>query len=547
MPLHYVQHNYCGPFTTDYSAEAVSELDECCRTHDLQYENPYIHTRSADSQLVDCLQQTGTTSGQLIGGIIQIKQAIDLATNYASDVMLRPGNKRRHELEQQNAADKRAKADKQSTSGGNIDNNNNDNQDNAGMADVQMGEPAVGPSDVISGTISGGDITATGGDTAGIQTVHFTRTFVHYITNTNATWSTFDYKVGQLTGPGVLTMKHNCVEIPYPYLNCSMTKAEMETHIVPSTSWRVVSAGFKVTNMIPIIDAIQGGGDAAQMVYQISTRPYLVAYTDTKYNYFTHNARLQKKLPNHNVTINTPRTRQDGYLQPVVDTKFVDKRWFNKATGLNQMANHENQDMEILQSYWNTNAMKALYAGDTYSYQWNNKDPYFFNNKSFSWKGNTFIEGPILVWDKLLPVCIPGDYMNQWVPDPSGFWSTRPSPNVDPLSHHDTHKKPTPGRSILTQMPNYPANPPPIAALEVPSLLTATNLAGTITYQVTVIYNSTIQVELISGNPQFAGWSFNFKDTDQTESNTQLCQGPVGLKNYVYNRLQGGTNDCVTR
>ena len=167
MPLHYIQHNYCGPFTTDYSAEAVSELDECCRTHDLHYENPYIHTQDADSQLIDCLQQTGTTSGALIGGIIQVKQAIDVATNYASDVMLRPGNKRRHELEQQKCADKRAKGDSEQSEGGggNIDNNNNDNNQN-NMADHDMGEPAVGPSDVIAGSISGGDITASGGDTS---------------------------------------------------------------------------------------------------------------------------------------------------------------------------------------------------------------------------------------------------------------------------------------------------------------------------------------------------------------------------------------------
>ena len=208
-----------------------------------------------------------------------------------------------------------------------------------------------------------------------------------------------------------------------------MTKAELETHIIPATSWRVVSSGFKVTNMIPIIDAVQGGADAAQMVYQISTRPYLIAYTDTKYNYFTHNARAQKKLPNKNMTINTPRTRQDGSLQPVVDVKLVDKAWFHKVTGLNQMQRVEDQDMEILQSYWNTNQMKALYAGDTYSYTWNNKDPYFFNNKSFSWKGNTYVEGPRINWDKLLPVCIGGDYEGKWQPDTSGFWSTRPSPN----------------------------------------------------------------------------------------------------------------------
>ena len=31
------------------------------------------------------------------------------------------------------------------------------------MADVHMGEPSVGPSDVVTGTVSGGDITATGG------------------------------------------------------------------------------------------------------------------------------------------------------------------------------------------------------------------------------------------------------------------------------------------------------------------------------------------------------------------------------------------------
>ena len=231
MPIHYVQHNYCGPFTNDYNAEPVSVLDECCRRHDLHYENPYINTRDADRELVDCLQETGTTSGALIGGIIQVKQAIDLATNYASDVMLRPGNKRRHEVEQQNAADKRSRADEdQSEGGGNIDNNNNDNNPE-NMADVQMGEPAIGPSDVISGTISGGDITATGGDTAGIRTVNFSRTFIHYVTNNNATWPTFDYDPKEVTGPSLLTLRHNCVEIPYMYLNCSMTKAELEnTH-----------------------------------------------------------------------------------------------------------------------------------------------------------------------------------------------------------------------------------------------------------------------------------------------------------------------------
>ena len=288
-----------------------------------------------------------------------------------------------------------------------------------------------------------------------------------------------------------------------------MTKAELQTHIIPSTAWRVVSAGFKVTNMIPIVDAVQGGADAAQMVFQISTRPFLVAYTDTKYNYFTHNARPQTNLPNKNMTINTPRSRQDGSLKPVVDIKYVDKLWFHTATGLEQQQIHNDQDMETLQSYWNTNQMKALYAGDTYSYEWHNKDPYFFNNKSFSWKDDIYVAGPRINWDKLLPVCIPGDYMNQWEPDPTGHWTRRAGPNLNPTTPQTNGHWATLGSSVLTQMPNYPANPLPIAVLETPSLLTATNMAGTITYQITVIYSSTIQIELMSGNPQFAGWNYN--------------------------------------
>ena len=249
------------------------------------------------------------------------------------------------------------------------------------------------------------------------------------------------------------------------------------------------------------------------------------------------------------MTINSPRTREDGSLRPVVDVKLFDKAWFKKATGLARQSRHEHQDMEILLSYWNTNQMKALYAGDTYSYTWNNKDPYFFNNKSFSWKTDHYVEGPRIVWNKLLPVCIPGDYLNQWAPDKTGLWSTRPSPNINTEHNQTDGMWPTPSRSILTQMPNYPSSPPPIAALEVPSLLTKTNLAGTITYQITVIYTSTIQIELMSGNPQFAGWFFNLaqQDYEQSEANTQLCQGPVGLKNYIYNTNRNGTNDCVTR
>lgn len=252
----------------------------------------------------------------------------------------------------------------------------------------------------MGGTISGGDITAKHGDTAEIRTIHFTRTFIHYITNSNATWSEYDYEPGTDDSKlSKITLKHNCLSIPYMFLNSSMTMAEIESHIVPSTSWRVVSAGFKVTNMIPILDTMITGADAAQMAFQISTRRFLIGYIDTKYNYFSHSTRNDFPLPNSDMRVNQPRTRQDGQLRNVSDIREVPRNWFAKATGKDPAVQHNAQVMERLMSIWNTDQMIALYAGNTFSYRWMNKDPYFFNNKGFTFRGDVFVDAPELSWE----------------------------------------------------------------------------------------------------------------------------------------------------
>ena len=102
------------------------------------------------------------------------------------------------------------------------------------MDDAPAGEPAVGPAMVGSGLISPGDTKATHGDTAGIRTLHFNRTFMHYINNSAKPFATYDYDPveGAL---GEITMKHASLTIPYQYLNSAMTAAEIETHLMPAT------------------------------------------------------------------------------------------------------------------------------------------------------------------------------------------------------------------------------------------------------------------------------------------------------------------------
>ncbi|KAI0226319.1 hypothetical protein LSAT2_023078, partial [Lamellibrachia satsuma] len=247
MPLHFPGHNYCGPGTWDFTNEVAGEVDACCKIHDEQYGDEDISTKLADEELITCLQETNSASGSFIAGIIRGKTYVDKLTGYASNSMLCRAQKRQHEIEQQQAAEKQAKHTESHPH--TQDENNND----AG-GEMDPGEPAVGPSGVISGTVVPGDTKANHGDTAGIRTLHFNRTLRHYITADEGSFNTVDYV--PLTDYkddkyGKLRFNHAGCTIPYNFLNASMTAAEIETHLMPATAWRVQSCGFKLTNIIP--------------------------------------------------------------------------------------------------------------------------------------------------------------------------------------------------------------------------------------------------------------------------------------------------------
>ena len=172
MPLHFPGHNYCGLGTWDFTQVAVGEVDECCKKHDEKYGDDDITTELADAELIECLQNTESTSGTLIAAVIKGKTYLDKLTGYASDSMLRRTEKRKQESIQ--AAEKRAKT---------IANEANTHDDNSSHMppppEMETGEPAVGPSGIISGGVVPGDTKANHGDIAGIRTLHFNRTMQH--------------------------------------------------------------------------------------------------------------------------------------------------------------------------------------------------------------------------------------------------------------------------------------------------------------------------------------------------------------------------------
>ena len=300
MPLHYPGHNFCGPFTSDLDAEPKSAIYECCRTHDIQYGNSEITTKEADADLIDCLRETQSTSGTVISAIIQGKELIDTLTNYATDSMLRRGAKRQIEDEKQEAANKKAKASYDDDLDIVVDSRGIRHRDGrpypgshseitAGAMEHDGGEPQVGPADTAVGPVTMGNLQPSRADTAGIRTLSFSRTFQHYLHNGDNMFGTFDYTPmpgADNTDLGQLTIHHSCMHIPYAYLNGPMTRAEIETHLMPATAWRVASSGFKVTNVTPLIDQKTQVGGAIETSFLFDSRPQLLTYIDSKQGLF---------------------------------------------------------------------------------------------------------------------------------------------------------------------------------------------------------------------------------------------------------------------
>ena len=185
-----------------------------------------------------------------------------------------------------------------------------------------------------------------------------------------------------------------------------------------------------------------------------------------------------------------------------------------------------------------------MYPGDTWSYQWNNSNPYWFNNMHMNWASNRYYVGAMLSFSKHMPVeiasFVSGDD-TKWTPGSADQWQIESGPNFQEPDNGVPRKHPTPGRSLLSQMPMAPSSPPPLCVIEIPPLLKSKNEGGKVVWQCMAVYEVTLQIETMSGLPQFIGWHTQRPcageskyPTMMSRRRTQLCQWPTGLRNYGY-------------
>ena len=278
---------------------------------------------------------------------------------------------------------------------------------------------------------------------------------------------------------------------------------------------------------------------------QFAARPYVGTYVDSKYALFgMSNVYEHDMLPNHNIMYNLLRTRDSGALKTLTTMKTVPRYWYAYQIGANASVSHHDRPMEELLSLWNTDKLNFCFPGETFQYTWMNNNPYWYNGMAFS-HGNQTIEGTLMGFTKHMPIeisstCNPHD--NKWTPGTNMYWQTRTGPNYQVPGHEGDHTNhATPGRSCLSQQPNLPGSPPPIALIEVPPLLNSKDETGHVTWQCTIVYKVTLQVETMSGSPQFAGWQSTRRLAGEGQYNSlmersrsNLYQFPTGVRNYAY-------------
>lgn len=106
-----------------------------------------------------------------------------------------------------------------------------------------------------------------------------------------------------------------------------------------------------------------------------------------------------------------------------------------------------------------------LSAGDTFGYNWINRNPAWFNLCSFNSFYNILNSAPSLRPMHAIPVEINSkttvsENTTPWMPAKNGKWQLNANPNVTGEDWNVTSK------SCLTQMPINPSNPPPVCTLD---------------------------------------------------------------------------------
>lgn len=285
---------------------------------------------------------------------------------------------------------------------------------------------------------------------------HFSRTFRHYIcTGVPNYTKTFDQQWS---------------DIPYQFINASCKPRDWQILCVTGKRFRVISVGFNMMHIIPMINQTNSVGAAVKAEIAFNLMPYLETYIDKGYQlpigiFYTSAEDLPNKGLTHNSTNQTQGALKLIDIEQTAGYKPIDTS--------NPTLNLYNKEFP-----WAFDLMNSKEWGTCLPTQ----------EFSFEWKPNA----EDLVWRSGLTPSRPGGNMTNlnWLPaDPTGRWD-------GDISNMSSFSATSSNIHGLNQLKRNPTKPMPSCLIRPATFHDAQTNLLPLVFQCLVKYHSTIEVDV---------------------------------------------------
>ncbi len=348
-----------------------------------------------------------------------------------------------------------------------------------------------------------------------------------------------------------LDMTSDWVEIPYYYLNGSMTLNDAQSHFVNCQKWRVVACGFELGNIVPLEDTIKPDNSISTSFNQ---RPYMFTYTDDTEHVWPIGMAEQPVLPNDYLLNNVPKNRAESQLKNIQTKRIVPLNWLQQAIGTDIPDAGLIGDPSIFGSIFNTSSWGILQAGQRFNYQWNNPSKLWYPASAMSFNRQVVMPQK-LFWQNMPAEIAPYSYADYqfkkidgietaWTPTqtprealdyptagsqwPREIWQSGEA-TLNPSSSSSVNYKKyqnqpkQTGKIVTTLIPFVSNDPPPRCALRLPTIWDANgNAPMKIGFSFTLTYFS--KIEFIKNDSTFMNLSS--VSTPPTAADWRECAQP---------------------